>query len=703
MASPLGLQEDVGATWSEHTSPSSDGIEEIVRSRTSYATTHPIRPDLYTTRLPNQFSGSADGIPRHFHGFSLAPLDVGIAYNCSEGSISSMSHVNSAATTITAWNNSRFSEEEDEDVERLDMNWDNCEFQVDDGDGEDDEAVLVPKMEPVDGADIPVNSLNSIEPVRPVAIVAGQAKRPRGRPRKHPKPNPDAVSKVTKGRSKTGCITCRKRKKKCDETKPECMNCQKNSYKCLGYPGKSEYLTGAEKAERARLRRADIPRMSVHLPAMIRGVETPGDRIFLEHFVDRLSCVLTFESSKQNAFKDMLLPMAVESIGLMHSILALSSKHINWSSTYGQAILVRNPNIRRKELSDRSEYHSSQATIHLHKNIGQQIEGTATSVTLSSSIGQMLCLVLESIAEGKTGGEHRSHLIGYQQLIRDSPPEDGPFVEFVEEFFQYHILADQLTSLPSVGVKRAPSFGPRPPASRSCSPTSPPRQEGSPEHNSNMRDRHHDRADHHFVPGINHAIRMLGVTDGLFEHMSQITDLRNEIRQRRAANLTPLIDAPLYYRGAMIDAFIRDWSAAWAPSDERYIPGLLYRQMLWVYLWRTLYPPPKVCSEDYQPDQRIIDAVDGGLDLLEKVDRGSRGQTLLLAPVFVVGCASFQHGQRDRVKRALTIVRDYTQLRNAKRVEEVLEEVWKAMDAREEESWDWQGIMARMGVDFLAT
>lgn len=44
--------------------------------------------------------------------------------------------------------------------------------------------------------------------------------RKRGRPRKHPLPAPGGQVKVTKGRSKTGCITCRRRKKKCDETKP---------------------------------------------------------------------------------------------------------------------------------------------------------------------------------------------------------------------------------------------------------------------------------------------------------------------------------------------------------------------------------------------------------------------------------------------------------------------------------------------------
>ncbi|KAH8170545.1 hexapeptide repeat of succinyl-transferase domain-containing protein [Sarocladium implicatum] len=37
-------------------------------------------------------------------------------------------------------------------------------------------------------------------------------------------------------RTKTGCMTCRGRKKKCDETKPECINCVKGGFVCAGYP-----------------------------------------------------------------------------------------------------------------------------------------------------------------------------------------------------------------------------------------------------------------------------------------------------------------------------------------------------------------------------------------------------------------------------------------------------------------------------------
>lgn len=36
-------------------------------------------------------------------------------------------------------------------------------------------------------------------------------------------------------RTKTGCHTCRQRKKKCDEAKPECKNCTRGGHTCTGY------------------------------------------------------------------------------------------------------------------------------------------------------------------------------------------------------------------------------------------------------------------------------------------------------------------------------------------------------------------------------------------------------------------------------------------------------------------------------------
>lgn len=76
-----------------------------------------------------------------------------------------------------------------------------------------DDIMEIPKVEELD--DDLLNIKADVESGAPAAVP-----RKRGRPRKHPLPAPGGQAKVTKGRSKTGCITCRRRKKKCDETKP---------------------------------------------------------------------------------------------------------------------------------------------------------------------------------------------------------------------------------------------------------------------------------------------------------------------------------------------------------------------------------------------------------------------------------------------------------------------------------------------------
>lgn len=89
---------------------------------------------------------------------------------------------------------------------------------------------IVPKIEETELrlADVKVEPIADDMPISPTEPV--RLRRARGRPRIHPPRSPTTASKQAKARSKTGCTTCRKRKKKCDETKPFC--------KCLSYSGK---------------------------------------------------------------------------------------------------------------------------------------------------------------------------------------------------------------------------------------------------------------------------------------------------------------------------------------------------------------------------------------------------------------------------------------------------------------------------------
>jgi len=461
------------------------------------------------------------------------------------------------------------------------------------------------------------------------------------------------------------------------------MNCEKNAVICEGYLDKRLWRSGKERGEEgtsielrqtsplqslmastAQRRRLSLP--NITLAPIIHGVETTGDRIFFEHYCFRLSAVLTVEGPKKNAFKDILLPLAVKHLGLMHSVLALSSTNIEYEEPYGQALLAKHPDVSVESLNERAQYHWDEAWKDMKLAMQQENQGIASPDAPSVRYGQMLCLVVRSIAEGKANGEHRIHLQAYQKLIRENPPEDTPFTEFIEEYFQFHIGLDDIISLPQS-----------------------PLQLGSISDDWNL-------------PAViqPEAVRLLGVQDGLFFLMSKITSIRNTIRSNMEQGFDPIVDYTALFRAAEIDVGIREWHPSWPAGDSRELAGLLYKQMMWVYLWRTIYPPK---TTTWQPEFKITAVVNDGIELLKMFPADSQVQTLLLAPTFLIGCAAFDSAQRPPIRKSIANIKDYTHLKNADRALEVLEEVWKYMDAKDERSWDWQKVAHSMGMDFLAT
>jgi hypothetical protein len=206
------------ASWSENTTPGSDDIEEIVRQpfppvRHQFVYRHTIGPR--SIRPIRRRLRPEEARAKSHQTFAITTMDSRRSMDGSEVSSSSaMTIVTSATSSCTdPWSSSGFVQEVDEDG---DYSWAD----------QDQDDLIVPKIEPIDDLDMAdlIDMKDSLVriPETPSSSTNAQGKRPRGRPRKHPKPTPESIAKVAKGRSKTGCITCRKRKKKCDETKPSC-------------------------------------------------------------------------------------------------------------------------------------------------------------------------------------------------------------------------------------------------------------------------------------------------------------------------------------------------------------------------------------------------------------------------------------------------------------------------------------------------
>lgn len=206
--------------------PLEEEVEEIVRQHPPIPPPSASRFRARSMRAPIRRRVRVDRGGKTYEMFEISTVESRRSVDGSDASSSSaVTMVTSATSSCTdPWSSSGtgWVEEEEDDA---DIDWD----QEDEGQrDEDEDMLLVPKLEPIDDIDMADLSdvKESIVPETPgmtsPSSTLAQVKRPRGRPRKHPKPSPEALAKVAKGRSKTGCITCRRRKKKCDETKPGC-------------------------------------------------------------------------------------------------------------------------------------------------------------------------------------------------------------------------------------------------------------------------------------------------------------------------------------------------------------------------------------------------------------------------------------------------------------------------------------------------
>jgi hypothetical protein len=90
---------------------------------------------------------------------------------------------------------------------------------------------------PRDGV-VVAQSPTQAQSTMPTETSTGQNGSPNGIPTERKQP---PRKRMFSHRTKSGCITCRRRKKKCDERKPECNNCLRGSFTCEGYPPPNTY------------------------------------------------------------------------------------------------------------------------------------------------------------------------------------------------------------------------------------------------------------------------------------------------------------------------------------------------------------------------------------------------------------------------------------------------------------------------------
>jgi hypothetical protein len=190
-------------------------------------------------------------------------------------------------------------------------------------------------------------------------------------------------------RTRTGCMTCRQRKKKCDELKPRCVACNRNKLDCIwplpslpkgtfsgrmGKTGLAKALDCSSDGESSshqtlsdldedsaysksspsrhwrdqRRGNLDHPYEASHDGSRLEPVIlwaqrlgsffsteraaflTPISHILLEHYLSETGTLLAASPVRSNPFITYIVPLASIDDLLMHTVLALSGSHLSF-------------------------------------------------------------------------------------------------------------------------------------------------------------------------------------------------------------------------------------------------------------------------------------------------------------------------------------------------------------------------------------
>ncbi|KAM0233831.1 hypothetical protein ACHAP5_010264 [Fusarium lateritium] len=132
-------------------------------------------------------------------------------------------------------------------------------------------------------------------------------------------------------KARTGCLTCKKRHKKCDEEKPTCKRCRTGGYVCDGYDTKAKPVAATPQARFLAPPAAKIFHISNPPPKALspgNALETNYYTYFFSDIVSHLE--ITPELDKSFWHKTFLAP-SQSNICVRHAVLALGATHWQYS------------------------------------------------------------------------------------------------------------------------------------------------------------------------------------------------------------------------------------------------------------------------------------------------------------------------------------------------------------------------------------
>ncbi|KAM0518889.1 hypothetical protein ACHAPE_003879 [Trichoderma viride] len=516
--------------------------------------------------------------------------------------------------------------------------------------------------------------------------------------RPQPIPQRKLIKKGGYTRQRRGCLTCRQRKKKCDQGLPICGHCSRLNLVCkhekpreVGSVVSGEDAvkdSGSEPLQRWDHDNSASPQAdNVSEVLRVSKIFEPLDFVRPKDSVDHLSssrrtmmryytstlAIMLSATAENNCFLSVLLPMAFDCGTLLDAMAAWSSAHL----------ALRDPSFHNVSLQHRGRVLS---------NLGAALNGNNLSGEMCLAITMAMCS-METISDATTSG-WAHHLLGAAAVLQ-SGSSDGPegalqksrtiinsyWLESVERKwlvrnFAYHDI------LMSVSLDRRPLI--------------------TGDYWMSADD---EMADPYFA----FASKIMLLTSEISVLNADCADYELSLLDEGSSPEEDDYDSffglppPFNYdtfleRARSIADELREWECPAVSADTPL--GFLsqtYQSAGLIYLHYVL--------QKYFPEHSV-DILTEGLDVYvelvcdaaQKVPEGSLAECSLLFPLFIAGGEAKSATHIERIKNRLYTMNKWRRFRNVNACREVLEELWeRRSELGEAETLSWRDVVRERG------
>ncbi|KAL7814195.1 fungal-specific transcription factor domain-containing protein [Trichoderma aethiopicum] len=524
-----------------------------------------------------------------------------------------------------------------------------------------------------------------------------------------PSPTPQPQRKPSKKggytRQRRGCLTCRQRKKKCDQGLPVCGHCSRLNLVCKhekprqlssvwredaveeeeegpGVSGSqahaywgSQHPVVAQRdhvSELLRLTKIAEPLDLVRPDDAVGCDWSSSRRTMMRYYTSTLAIMLS-ATAENNCFLSVLLPMAFDCPALLDAMAAWSSAHL----------ALRDPSFHGTSLQYRGR---------VLANLSAALQEGSLSGEMCLAVAMAMCS-METISDA-TSSSWSHHLSGAAAVLQSKssdtlvgPLQTSPSVvsdywlrsverKWLVRNFAYHDI------LMSVSLDRRPLI----------------------------------TGDYWMATEDTMADPYFAFASKIMLLISEISVLNADCADYKSSlgsdlTLEPgdialiLEEAPLDYdylsplqRAHNIANGLRDWKC---PAHTANAPLALlsetYRSASLIYLDRVVRQHFPQRAAEILPEG-IRAYVESVCDVAQKVPEGSLAECSLLFPLFIAGGEATDASHVERIRDRLCSMNRWRRFRNVNACREVLEEVWeKGGEMGDAERVDWRDVVRQRG------